>query len=93
MGFLERTEHWTRALTRTVIQESRYFPKESREYKMSKQEAKQINALTESYAKEKLKELGKNFKLVLIKTMTSKTIEPFVPAEAQNTGNLRFIQL
>lgn len=93
VGFLERTEHWTRALTRSAIEESTYFPKESRGYKMSKQNAKHVNAITEYNAKEKLKELGKNFKLVLIKTMTSKTIEPFVPAEAQNTGKLRFIQL
>lgn len=86
VSFVDKTEPLTEALTRTIrtTEESRYYPKESREYKMSKESCKQINALSEYYAKQKLKELGPNFKLVLIKTMTSKTIEPFVPADGED---------
>ena len=67
--------------------ELRYFPKESREYKLS-QDSKdtsisRLNSYTEHHVKRKLKKLP-GCKLVLIKSMTSKTVEPFVPADGED---------
>lgn len=83
VSFVEKTEPYARALTRT-LRESTYYPKESREYKLDEKLCKWVNHQTELYAKEKLKELGTDFKLVLIKTITSKTVKPFVPDDGDD---------
>ena len=81
VGFVGKTESYYYA--RTLFEESRYYPKESREYKLDKESCRWINALSEHYAKQKLKAYP-NLKVVLIKTMTSKTVEPFVPADEED---------